>query len=194
MKNILIMIFCVMVALGCARVSVQAPKEPIKVDISMRVDVYQHIQNDIDAIEDMVSGSSEEEIGEPVSKNSLMDYFICNAYAGEDLGAGVKKAALRRKNRHEQLISLMEEGIIGENRSGLVEIRDASASGSKIEKMIGEENQDRMVIYQALAEKNNTPIEEIQSLYAGRLQNDAPKGTPVEVLDKKMGAYDWKMK
>ena len=60
MKIALILMLGVIFSLGCARVMVQAPKEPIKVDISMRLDVYQHIQNDIDDIESIVSGSKEE--------------------------------------------------------------------------------------------------------------------------------------
>jgi len=36
----------VFLTVGCAKVQVQAPKEPIKVDISMRLDVYQHVEKD----------------------------------------------------------------------------------------------------------------------------------------------------
>ena len=41
---------------GCASVQVNAPKEPIKMDISMRLDVYQHVVKDIDDIESIVAG------------------------------------------------------------------------------------------------------------------------------------------
>ena len=43
-RTFVLMMLCLMVAaVGCAKVQVQAPKEPIKVDITMRLDVYQHV-------------------------------------------------------------------------------------------------------------------------------------------------------
>ena len=50
MKKIFLACCAVVIGLGCARVRVEAPKEAIKVDISMRLDVYQHVQKDIDEI------------------------------------------------------------------------------------------------------------------------------------------------
>ena len=43
MKTAALLILAIIISLGCAKVQVQAPKEPIKVDISMRLDIYQHI-------------------------------------------------------------------------------------------------------------------------------------------------------
>lgn len=60
--------------------------------------------------------------------------------------------------------------------------------------MVNQENSDRMLIYQALAQKNNTPVTEIQKLYASRLQSDAPSGTPIEVLNSSSGAWQWQKK
>jgi len=40
MRILLSLMMFLAVGLGCARVSVQAPKDPIKVDISMRLDIY----------------------------------------------------------------------------------------------------------------------------------------------------------
>ncbi len=57
-KRIIIVLVMVIFALGCARVRVETPKEGIKVDISMRLDIYQHVSKDIDDIESMVSGRS----------------------------------------------------------------------------------------------------------------------------------------
>lgn len=70
MKTGLTIIVALVLILGCARVSVQAPKDPIKVDISMRLDIYQHIKNDIDDIESIVTGSSENTKGQG-SRNFL---------------------------------------------------------------------------------------------------------------------------
>ena len=51
-----------------------------------------------------------------------------------------------------------------------------------------------MIIYQAVANKNNTSVEEVQKMYSKRLQNDAPSGTPIEVLNESTGAYEWRVK
>jgi len=192
MKKPMLFLFGIIFTLGCARVMLETPKEPIKVDISMRLDVYQHIIKDIDEIENIVSGSE----GKPTSDQtqSLLDYFICSAYAQEGLSPELEQAALRRRDRHSKLTSWQEKGIIGENRLGLLVIRDPEGADASLEKLVKEENNDRMVIYQAVAKKNNTSLEEVQKIYAERLQNDAPSGTAVEALNKASGVYEWQIK
>jgi len=179
-------------ASGCARVSVEAPKEPIKVDISMRLDVYQHIQSDIDAIEDIVSGGSS--TPDDKDKQSLLEMFIPLAYAEDGLSKQVEDAALGRRDRLQKIVNLEMSGAIGENRLGFVEIRNASAAGASAEQLLKAENADRMTIYKSLAQKNNTSLEEIQKIYASRLQKEAPAGTPIEVFNQVSGSYEWKIK
>ena len=95
----------------------------------------------------------------------------------------VKAAALRRKDRFSALTSGQSQGIIGESKSGLVVIRMPEKADASIEALVQAENSDRMVIYQALAEKNGTTVNEVQILYAKRLQGDALSGTPIETAD-----------
>ena len=172
MRIILSLLVLLSFGLGCARVSVQAPKEPIKVDISMRLDIYQHIENDIDKIENMVSGESKGK-----GPQSFLNLGVTEAYADEGLSPDVQAAALRRKERRSDLVALQAQGIIGENKSGLIELRKVGAS---IAFPINDENKDRMIIYRAVAEKNGSSVEEVQKLYAKRLQADAVAGTPIE--------------
>ena len=178
-------------SLGCARVRVEAPKEAIKVDISMRLDIYQHVQKDIDAIEDIVTGSPSS--ANPSGKQSLLGLFMANAYA-QDLSPQVEEAALRRKARLSELSSWMEEGVVGENRAALLEIRKKEAASTELEELINSENKDRMVIYAALAEKNGTSVGEIQKIYAEKLQNNAAAGTPIEAIGAASNAYEWRIK
>lgn len=180
----------VVFTLGCARVSVQGSKEPIKVDISMRLDIYQHVQKDIDAIEGIVSGSD----SASAEKQSLLDLFVQNVYAQGEFSPEVENAALRRKSRTRELYALEAKGIAGENKMGLVEIRDPSQADASARQMISAENSDRMLIYKSLASSNNISVEEMQKLYAKRLQRDAPSGTPVQVLNESTGAYEWNKK
>lgn len=192
MKTILSAILCMTFALsGCAKVRIEAPKEPIKVDISMRLDVYQHVVKDIDAIENIVSGNQSET--KPISGQSMLRYVVEEAYA-QDLSPDIEAAALRRKDRRAELVSWQARGVIGENRSGLVDIRDTSAADANAKKLVQEENNDRMIIYQGLARKNGTSVESIKELYAKKLQETASSGTPIEVLDGGTGNYEWKVR
>jgi len=192
MKILILLLTSVIVAAGCARVLVQAPKEPIRVDISMRLDIYQHIEKDIDEIENIVSGSSEK----PQSKASpnILNFFVKEAYADEGLSPQVEQAALRRRDRRSQLFSWEEKGVVGENKVGLAEVRILDQVSDATQKLIEAENSDRMLIYQAVARKNGTSVEEVQKLYAKRLHADSPSGTPIEVFNEANGSYEWKIK
>jgi uncharacterized protein YdbL (DUF1318 family) len=192
MKKLAFTLVSLIFAVGCARVQVSAPKEPIKVDISMRLDVYQHVEKDIDDIEDIVSGGSQE----PESKigPNLLGFFVTEAYADDGLSFEVEQAALSRRARLSELHSWLSKGVLGENKSGLVEIRNSSQADSSVQALVNAENSDRMVIYKGVANKNGTSVEEVQKLYAKRLQDDAPSGTPIEALNESSGSYQWKVK
>lgn len=116
---------------------------------------------------------------------------MAEAYAAQGLSPDIEAAAFRRKDRYTQLVALQVKGGIGENKLGLLEIRTADISSKDL---VDAENRDRMMIYQAVAQKNGTSVEAVQQLYAQRLQSDAPAGTPIEVLNNSTGLYEWKVK
>jgi uncharacterized protein YdbL (DUF1318 family) len=187
------MIFIVMVAsFGCARVRVEAPKDPIKLDISMRLDIYQHVAKDIDAIENIVSGNDQKPV--KGKQGSMLSLFVEDAYAQESFSPEVEEAAYSRRDRKSALVTWEEKGVIGENKLGLVEVRDSGASDSSINSLINAENSDRMVIYKAIAAKNGTSVEEVQKIYAKKLQDGANSGTPIETLNESTGQYEWNVK
>ena len=179
-----ILVLCaVVLGLGCARVRVEAPKEAIKLDISMRLDIYQHVSKDIDDIENLVSGAKD--------KPTSMMSFVKEVYAQESLSPEVEQAAMNRKNRKSDLVSWEAKGAIGENKLGMVVVRNGDSS---LEGLVSAENNDRLVIYRAIAQKNGISLEEVGALYAKRLQQDAPGGTPIEAVDESSGAVAWKVK
>ncbi len=190
MKRYWVIFIALAAFFGCARVRVEAPKEPIKLDISMRLDIYQHVAKDIDAIEDIVSGNGTKPA--KGKEGSMLDLFVKDAYAQESLSPEVEQAAYNRRDRKPQLVSLEESGVAGENKLGMVEIRgDADSS---IKALIDAENTDRMIIYNAIAAKNGISIEEVQKMYAKKLQGGANPGTPIETLNESTGQYEWKVK
>lgn len=175
----------VFLGIGCAQVQVKAPKEPIKVDITMRLDIYQHVEKDIDDIESIVSGKSA-----PKPKGGMqINFLMVDAHAQEGLPPEVEEAALRRRDRRDELVSWEAKGAIGENGMGLTEIRSPDAPAQ----LVSAENADRMIIYKAISQKNGALLEDVQRLYAKRLQEDASAGTPIQVTDSS-GNYSWKIK
>jgi len=95
-QTALFLVGAAMVGIGCARVSLQGSEKPIKVDISMRLDVYQHVEKDADSIENIVSGGKD--------KQSFLNLFVSVAYAQEEMSPEVHDAALRRKDRRATLL------------------------------------------------------------------------------------------
>jgi uncharacterized protein YdbL (DUF1318 family) len=97
----------------------------------------------------------------------MLDILVPNAYAQETLSPEVEQAALNRRDRRPQLVSLEQSGALAENNLGLVEIKgDADSS---IKALVEAENNDRMVIYRAIAAKNGISVEEVQDMYAKKL-------------------------
>lgn len=190
MKIFYILIAVLVLSAGCARIRVEAPKEPIKLDISMRLDIYQHVAKDIDAIENIVSGNKKKPTGG--KQGSWLGVFVKDAYAQESFGPEVEQAAYNRRDRKAQLILLEESGVVGENKLGMVEIRGDVDSSAKA--LIDAENRDRMIIYTAIADKNGISVEEVQKIYAKKLQDSANSGTPIESLNESTGQYEWKGK
>ena len=178
MRMAYLLIIVLFLSMGCARIKVEAPKEPIKLDISMRLDIYQHVAKDIDAIEDIVSGSGEKTPN--TRQGSMLNILVPNAYAQEALSPEVEQAALNRKARRQELVSLEGRGAIGENRIGLAEIRNPEVIDVIVKALIDAENNDRMVIYKAIAAKNGISIEEAQLMYAKTSQDGAGSVTQVD--------------
>jgi len=176
MQTIAILVGALLLMIGCANVRMVAPKDPIKLDVSMRLDVYQHVQSDIDKIENSVNSPAKSET-KTSNKTSLLDIFVTKAYADE-LSPEAASAISRRKARHTDLVSWEQKGVVGENRSGLLEIRGAKSGD--VQSLVDNENNDRVVIYKAIADKNGTSVDSVESLYAKKLQSDAPSGTAVE--------------
>ena len=175
MRILLIVLAALFFSSGCAKMQVGGTKEPIKMDISMRLDIYQHVQRDIDDIEDIVSGAEENKKAN--DERSLLGVFINDAYAQEGLSPEVEQAALRRRDRLAELSSWEAQGVIGENKNALVEVRDPQGADDSVNRIVEEENADRTIIYKSVAEKNGTSVKAVQKLYAKRLQADATSGT-----------------
>lgn len=183
-------LFLLVFTFGCASVEVKAPKDPIKVDVSMRLDVYQHVAKDVDEIENMVSNSSTTASG----LHSFLPFRTEVAYAEESMGPDVDEAVSGRKSRYNEITKLEGSGIVGENKKGLLEVRSPGKAAEDTLSLVTEENRDRMTIYRGIAQKNGTNVLDVQKVYAKRLQKDAPSGCPIEAVDEVTGKAAWTVK
>jgi uncharacterized protein YdbL (DUF1318 family) len=170
----------VLAGVGCARVRVEAPKDPIKVDVTMRLDIYQHIEKDIDDIESLVNDQAQKQKAGVAGPQSLLQMILPEAYAQEGLGSEVEEAARRRGSRKGMVEALLSQGVLGENASGLLDIRATERADAVAQEMVTAENADRVIIYKAIAKKNGSTLAEVEKLYAQKLQALAPAGSPVE--------------
>ncbi len=166
------------VLLGCARVSIDT-KKPIQVDVKMRVDIYQHVAQDVASIEDMISSEPKAKGPEQVS---LFLLGVKEAWAQEeaDYPENVRLAIERRKERRSELVSWEAKGVIGENMRGQVELVKGAAADNNASGLVEQENKDRSVIYAYVARKNNASVDETAAIFAKRIQADAPSGTPIQ--------------
>ncbi len=166
--------------IGCASVEVKAPKDPIKMDIAMRLDVYQHVVKDADDIESIVEGRS----GKGATMlSSVAGFWVGTAYA-EDGGLGLEatEAAYRRRDRRADLIALEVKGVLGEANTGLVTARGSSADANA-QAILSAENSDRMIIYRAIARKNGSSVQDVQKVYAERIREGLPSGALFQSAD-----------
>jgi len=181
--NRIFVIILVLIAFGCAKVSLETAK-PIKVDINMRVDIYQHVAQDVESINDEIYGSQEKKL------NSI--FMIQNAYAA-DWSEEAQEAISRRKARVDKIEECFIKGYIGENRDALLEIRGDVPSELKAElrSLIREENKDREIIYKETAGKNNTSVSEVRKIFFSGDYKRAASGYYFEVYDDNKGRYLW---
>lgn len=176
MRKILLVI-CAILIFGCAKVSVETAK-PIKVDISMRVDVYQHVVEDVASIEDQIYGSNEKKL------NCI--FVMDQAYADTQLDAAIAN----RKERMAKIEGYFAKGIIGENKDALLEIR--SSGSNDIQTVINAENADRNVIYKATAVKNEIDISEMRKIFFDDHYKRAKFGYWFQIQDGDV--YEWVQK
>lgn len=183
-KVFFLFLFCT--TIGCAKVSLETAK-PLKVDVTMRIDVYQHVQKDAASIEDQVYGSSEKQF----NYNFIMGNVYAQSYS-LDVGAAIE----RRKNRAGVIEKYFSQGYIGETKTAYLKAMDGMAQDVKaqVEQSIIDENSDRGVIYKFTAEKNNADISETEKIFYNDHFQRAQAGYWFEICDQSGSNCQWKKK
>ncbi len=94
----------------------------------------------------------------------------------------IKKALSSRKKRFPLIDEYMSKSLIGENNKGLVQIRGTATSA--LQRLVKEENKNRMTIYQALVRQNNMPssqLEIVQEQFAAVHREKARRGEWIQL-------------
>ena len=183
MKKLSVIILAVFI-ISCAKVNVETAK-PLKVDINMRVDVYQHVVKDIEDINDQIYGGSEKDF------NSLFGFKeACAADSSQEMSEAIS----RRKERARIIEEYFAQGYLGENKEAFLEIRgDLSAEEIiLIEDIISKENKDREILYKAIAEKNGASVSSVQKASFESDYKRASSGYWFQVSNG--SGYSWKKK
>ncbi len=173
-------ILMVVVLFGCAKVSVET-KKPIKVDINMRLDVYQHVVEDVESIEGEIYGNNNAQM------NSI--FSLPAAYAADS----PQDAIERRKSRAKKIETYFNNGYIGENRNAYLQPIESNLS-DQVKEVIDKENKDRKIIYQNTADKNNVSLSAAEKIFFNDHYKRAPSGWNFEVYSQEEGKYTWQKK
>jgi len=171
-RGILIVSLCVLLVAGCGggptiNIATQQPLkvDPLKVDLNMRVDVYQHADT---SVQKRVANTTP---------------------------ATTEDAQTRTRNRMGEIQVLKNNRLVGESRKGLLEIRTQSPGefGEYVQRTVDAENKDRTLMMQETAQKKTLSVEEGQRQQAELARNKAFNGEWIEVPETD-GTFVWKQK
>lgn len=151
---------------GCAAPTVNlATNEPIKVDIAMRLDVYQHSKD------------------------------VAKKGSPPAAAPGNSDPEARRRNRMADIQTFKNSRLVGEGRDGLLSVRVETPGdyGDTVRKIVSEENADRTALMKAAAEKEKLPLPDIQAGQAELWRKTSFEGELIEV-NKPDGTWSWMQK
>ncbi|MFH1339207.1 MAG: DUF1318 domain-containing protein [Candidatus Omnitrophota bacterium] len=162
-----------------------------KITAHITIDVRQ-IKEAASSIEDMVSGAPVKKEAPQTKPNSRLWVLPREAYAQgaqlKYLTDEIKLAIEKRKARYSQIEQLLNEGSVGENNQGILEIRSSSQllSDKELKNIVSEENNDRLFIYRSILEQNNLPremLKDIQAAFAKERRDRVEPGVWIQLPD-----------
>ena len=139
--------------------------DPLKVDLNMRVDVYQRSDTTVQKRTAATTPAETEDVH------------------------------MRLRNRLGEVQALKNNRIVGESRQGLLEIRNKPPGefGEYVQRLVEAENKDRVAMMQDISKTKNLASEEVQRQQAELARNKAFSGEWIEVPQSD-GTFVWKQK
>ena len=144
--------------------------EPIKVDINVRLDVYQHQAGE--------GGKPARETEEEIERQTL------------------EAVNTRKRNRMAEVQRLKDNRIVGENHRGLLTIRKLplDSYGDYVKQTVEAENEDRNYLMRARAKSTGKLLHEIQEESWQSNVDRSFQGEWLELAGEKEGSFVWKQK
>jgi len=104
------------------------------------------------------------------------------------------EATRRMRNRMEEIQTLKNNQLVGEDHRGQLVIREVPAGdwGPQMKKAVAAENEDRMLLMRQKAKESNRPLHEIESEQWRLRTQQAGTGEWVEVPGATPGSFQWK--
>jgi hypothetical protein len=166
---------------GCSRlpeIPLTTP-EPLTVNINVKMDVYQHKAEGAEAAAPAPAGEG----GGPAA---------AEGEPGAVTPEARQKAERGLRDRMEEVQTLKNNRLVGENREGLLEVREIPPGeyGAYTEKTVREENADREVVMRALALEEGKPLAAIRREQAQYRRRQSFKGEWVEE-EEAGGSWRW---
>lgn len=158
---------------GCKLPSVNlATNEPIKVDIDMRLDVYQHT--------DGTSAAAPKPSPTPSAGNTQP-----RSTDPEE----------RRKDRAADIQTFKNSRLVGERHDGLLEVINEPAGeyGDYVRQTVARENTDRRAEMKTAADERKISVEEVQKSQGALWANRSFSGEWIEVAAPD-GSWKWEQK
>jgi uncharacterized protein YdbL (DUF1318 family) len=201
MKTIVcaVMATCFVLAGGvhCTRHKVDVDVKPIKIEATIRLDIYHHLAE----IEKEVEGAPrKKEKDEKKTKAATTGWLWLPSlgtpvYAdeGPPSAAEAKAAIEGRKGRAADVQRLRTAGTVGENRSGYLGHPPQAKPTDADRSLVAAENADRRVLYRRTAATKKVPLAAVEQISGEMHRNRARKGDWIEAPGAG-GTWAWEKK
>ncbi|MBU2494904.1 MAG: YdbL family protein [Candidatus Omnitrophica bacterium] len=108
----------------------------------------------------------------------------------------IDEAQARRRGRLSDIQGYKDNKILGENNQGLLDVRSTAGLDGKqvssLQKMVKEENSDRMTIYRETVKINNMPSAQIKNVQAASAKAKQKLANDGEWIQNENGAWQVK--
>ncbi len=135
---------------------------------------------------------------EPLEVNLNMRLDIYQ-YRGDEpvdkeAAKGVAEATQRMRNRMAEVQTYKNNGLLGEDHRGLLQIREVPAGdwGVQMKKDVAAENEDRMLLMRNKAREADRPLHEVEAEQWRLRVQQANRGEWIEVPGESAGSFQWK--
>ncbi|MDZ4743832.1 MAG: hypothetical protein SGI98_10505 [Verrucomicrobiota bacterium] len=158
---------------GCTpTVQLAAPKDAVKIDVNMKVEVV-----------------TRKEGGDPI--------VVTTTSSNQSPASVVSEPSDARRDRISEYKALLNRGVAGVNRKGLLEILPVGNKATDkqyIEKIITHENTDRINLLQAQAKSEGQPLDRVEGEFYNRQKQAVENGLSPVWVEVKNDADQWAWK